>query len=96
MLSSLAIIDHSEVFLMDCILRHSLDYKDLCKRKDGLWRVLISMNNCFFAFIMKSTSSLLNYVSVAGSITMAKPLHHNLKLYEATPRTVRTLFWVTR
>jgi len=44
---------------------------------------------------MKSTSSLLNYVSVAASKTMATPLHHNLKLYEATPRTGRTLFWDT-
>ena len=26
---------------------------------------------------------------------MATPLHHNLKLYETTPRTGRTLFWVT-
>ena len=26
-------------------------------------------------------------------ITMATPLHHNQKLYEATPRTGRTLFW---
>ena len=31
----------------------------------------------------------------AASITMTTPLHHNLKLYEATPRTGRTLFWVT-
>ena len=31
----------------------------------------------------------------AASITMATPLHHNLKLYESTPRTGRTLFWVT-
>jgi hypothetical protein len=53
------------------------------------------MNNCFFGIFMKSTSSILNYVSVAASITMATPLHHNLKLYESTPRTGRTLFWVT-
>ena len=50
---------------------------------------------CFFGIFMKSTSSLLNYVSVAASITMATPLHLNLKVYEATPRTGRTMFWVT-
>ena len=44
---------------------------------------------------MKSTLSLLSYVSGEASITMATPLHHNLKLYEATPRTGKTLFWVT-
>ena len=31
----------------------------------------------------------------AASITMVTPLHHNLKLYEDTPRIGRTLFWVT-
>jgi hypothetical protein len=31
----------------------------------------------------------------AASITMATPLHHNLKLYEDTPRIGRALFWAT-
>jgi len=50
-----------------------------------------------------SPGSIKNYVKGerapgeywAASITMATPLHHNLKLYETTPRTGRTLFWVT-
>ena len=53
------------------------------------------MNNCFFFFFVKSTSLLFNFVSVAASITMAIPQNYNLKLYEATPRTGRTMFWVT-
>jgi len=47
-----------------------------------------SVNNCLFLIFIKSSSSILNYVS-------ATLLHHNLKLYESVPRTGLTLFWVT-
>jgi len=50
-----------------------------------------SMNNCLWNF---HKIHFLNYVSVAASITMARSLHNNLQLYEATPRKGRTLFWV--
>ena len=55
----------------------------------------VSLKNWFFCIFMKSPPSLLNNVSVAASISMATSLHHPLKLNGATPRTGRSLVWVT-
>ena len=40
----------------------------------------------FSIFFIKSPPSLLNYVTVASSITMATPLHHHIKLNGTTLR----------
>ena len=45
-----------------------------------------------FCILRKFPPSLHNYVSVVASITMATPLHHDLKLNGATPRTGRPMF----
>ena len=67
----------------------------VCKRSEGPWRISGFLKHLFFSIFMKSPPLLLNYVSLAASISMATPLHHHLKLYEDTPRIGRTLFWVT-
>ena len=73
------------------------DNKDVCKKRLGPWRILGFHEQLFLCIFheIHFLTPQLQYVSVAASISMATPLHHNLKLYEATPRTGRTPFWVT-
>ena len=47
-----------------------------------------------YCIFMKIPPSLLHFVYMAAPITMATPVHHRLKLNEATPRTGRLLFCV--
>ena len=67
----------------------------VCKRSEGPWRMLGFHEQLVFCICMNSPPLLLNYVSVAASISTATPLHHHIKLNGATPRTGKPLFWVT-
>ena len=67
----------------------------ICKRSKGPWRMLGFHEQLVFCICRKSPPLLLNYVSMAASISMATPLHHHLKLTGATPRTGKPLFCVT-
>jgi len=68
----------------------------VCKRSEGPWRMLGFHEQWVFWFAIHPLPySLTTYVSVAASISTATPLHHNLELNGATPRTGKPLFLVT-
>ena len=62
----------------------------VCKRSEGPWRISGFHEHMLFYIFMKSPPLLLNYVSVAASISMATPLHHHLKAQWSNTKNRKT------